>query len=81
MHADRTPEPTQHPAKAPELLNSIPKDAATATPAPESPSRKVVTSLLITMPIPHHAHSHSEGAQALFEAELPEVVFGVCKGR
>ncbi|KAG9018879.1 hypothetical protein FRB90_008644 [Tulasnella sp. 427] len=54
-------------------------DAAPATP-PESTPRKVVTSLLIAMPTPHHIHAHSEGAPAVFEDEFPEVVFGVHEG-
>ncbi|KIO15602.1 hypothetical protein M407DRAFT_247185 [Tulasnella calospora MUT 4182] len=54
-------------------------------PPPPSP-RKVVTSILIAMPAPHHAQSERQPSVAMsegtlvFEDEFPEVLFGVYEG-
>ncbi|KAG8930011.1 hypothetical protein FRC01_003404 [Tulasnella sp. 417] len=54
-------------------------------PPPPSP-RKVVTSVLIAMPAPHHSKSERQSSTAIsegtlvFEDEFPEVLFGVYEG-
>ncbi|KAG9048396.1 hypothetical protein FS837_013033 [Tulasnella sp. UAMH 9824] len=74
----RTRRPKSPPSSSSSALSN-------PTPPPPSP-RKVVTSILIAMPAPHHAQSERQPSAAtsdgtlVFEDEFPEVLFGVYEG-